>query len=166
MRLLLLVLLSACSAPAKPAMHPNAESVSVVDDAVYRVEPDGTISVVVHVNFEGLTAPGTVRFWGADLTTAPTSKHLRYARARGWQALAELAKTPTVAFDAAVRGVNEIEGAYSIRGLHDDSSRTLRMLQAQREAGAEHIDEVAARAKQILARKLQHYAKAWRPELR
>ncbi len=81
---------------------PHVDQISVANDLIARVEADSSVSVTAIVTYDGQTAAGAVRFRQGDLQSALASPHVRLARARAWQALAEMMKaTPDRSYEAA-----------------------------------------------------------------
>ena len=110
MKRLVFVLALGCT-PATWHPAPHAGEIAIADRLVARVEVDGTDSVSTVATLDGQAAPGAVRLHGVALAAALTSPHARLARARAWQALAQMLEaTPDRSYEAARLGNAELEG--------------------------------------------------------
>jgi hypothetical protein len=103
-----------CSGGSRWQPAPSFGELVVSGDAIVRGEADGSTSVALTIVLDQDHAVGTVRLVDTPIAEASRSPHLALARARGWQVLAKrLEATPERAFEAARRGVAEIESCCS-----------------------------------------------------
>jgi hypothetical protein len=136
LRAIILIAITSCSGPAK---HPT---LVIAETRAYNEQ----------------TAHGEARVF---MTPSP---HTRLAAARAWLAIAEaLSATPAGAYQAAVRGVQELGPDYAGRHVRDETTTKELFAKEDFEAGREaHAAEVMMR---ILGSRIKMYARKYASEV-
>jgi len=154
--------LAACShPPMKPDVPPG--QVFVAGDATFTTRPANAIEVRVTRALGGHEAEGTATLHGIGVEEAKTSPLVAVAKGRAWLAVASaLAGEPVIAFDAALRGLDELGTSYrgaKRDGKHviDDTGTKVQLAKMSADKG-DHAS-AAAEASAVLTQRIDLYVR-------
>ena len=158
----LMVGLAACSHPPMKQIAPG--QVIVAGDATLTTREGNAIEVSVTRALGDHHAEGRATLHGITVEDAKTSRFVAVAKGRAWFAIATaLASEPPLAYDAALRGIDELGTDYRAKRdgklVIDDTGQTLMM--AKMAAGKGDHAGAAADATKVLRLRIDLYVRAF-----